>query len=171
MSGLAMPTAAQIEQQRQTILARLRQYGYPPQQLSDQQVLATMTNIPQQAVQYPQWVQDWYARNPQPSYGGRPGVDTARNPTYEDFNLRTPGMSNALTEIGSAYGVPMQAMYERYGTNAVERASADWVRERSSPYVRHDIRTDYMVGERPNYLGVMPNAPQDDVNRYYNMRF
>ena len=133
-SQYPMPTQDQIEAQRQAITARLRQYGYPAQQLSDQQVLGTMSNLPQRPVQWEPWVQDWMNRNPgNQNLGARPGVDMPTNQTFEDYNLRTRGLGPTPTEIGSAYAIPRGAMIEHYGQAAVDDQDKQWIVEHSTP--------------------------------------
>jgi len=150
LSNLPMPSPDQIQAQRAAIQQRLRQYGYPPQDLSDQQVLATMTNLPQGPVQWPDWVQAYFQQHPEAHAAGaaRPGVDSPTDSTFEDWNLRSRGMGNALTQISSAYAIPRAALIERYGLGAVEAAGDQWVLDRSTKTwngqpVAHDIRTDY----------------------------
>ena len=149
MSQMPAPTPDQIQAQRQLITQRLRQYGYPPVQLSDQQVLATMSGLPQGPVQWPGWVQAYFAQHPEAHAGGaRPGVDMPYNQTYEPYNLQSRGMGNALTQIGSNYAIPRAALIERYGQGAVDAMDAQWVRQGSTQTwngrpVQQDIRTDY----------------------------
>jgi hypothetical protein len=125
LSHLPMPTQDQIEQQRQTINARLKQYGYNPQQLSDQDVLSTMAPLPQKAVQWPDWVNDYFQRHPEDNVGPRLGIDRPTNQTYEEWNLKNHGMSGPIpTQVGASYGIPRGALIERYGQQAVDASDA-----------------------------------------------
>jgi hypothetical protein len=128
-----MPTQDQIEAQRQAIYGRLRQYGYPPQQLSDQQVLGTMSNLPQQPVQYPPWAEDWMRRNPQAVSGARPGIDMPSNQTYEDYNLRARALGGSPTQIGYSNAIPRGALIEHYGQPWMDEQDKQWMVEHSTP--------------------------------------
>lgn len=125
LSNLPMPTAAQIEQQRQLINQRLKQYGYQPQTLSDQQVLATMSNLPQGPVRWPDWVTQYQQTHPEQFNPGAPrlGVDIPYTSTYEPYNLATPALNTAVpTKVGAMYAIPREALIARYGEDAVTAA-------------------------------------------------
>jgi hypothetical protein len=126
LSNIPLPTQEQIEQQRKLIAERLRQYGYAPRQLSDQEVLSTMAPMRQGPVQWPEWVTEYLRRNPQENVtarAGRPGVDTPYNQTYEEWNLRNKALNPSTpTSVGVNYAVPRNALAERYGDAAYTAA-------------------------------------------------
>lgn len=143
LSRLPMPTAQDIEAQRQLIYQRLRKYGYSHiPQLSDQEVISTMTRLPQPAVQWPDWVQEYFKRHPEATNpaAGRWGVDVPFNMTYEEANLKNRGLNPAVpTQVGGTYIIPREARVERYGQAAVDAEVDDWIRRGSTPGAVLDI--------------------------------
>ncbi|HEY2617802.1 MAG TPA: hypothetical protein VGI78_10725 [Acetobacteraceae bacterium] len=154
LSHLPLPTQDQVNQQRQTINQRLKQYGYQPQQLSDQQVLATMAPLPQTAVQWPDWVQDYLNRHPDENVGPRLGVDVPTDQTYEEWNLKNHGISGSVpTTVGASYGIPRGALIERYGQAAVDAQDEQWVRDHSTnPQALAMLAAQQYGGQASTYM-------------------
>lgn len=120
-----MPTQDQVEQQRQTLYANMTKAGWKNPQLSDTQVLSTMSNLPMgpgaKLAGSPQWFQDWANQNPQAfqatvSTGARAGVDMPFNQTYDPSNLKT-----GYASVGYANNptIPREALVAHYGEAAV----------------------------------------------------
>ena len=123
-----MPTPDQINAQRALIQQHLRQYGYQPAQLSDWQVLSTMSNLPQRPVQNIPWVEDYLQRHPEERSGARPGIDLPTNQTYEVSNLAHPALNTSQpTSVGYALsGMPRGAILEHYGQATLDENDRNW---------------------------------------------
>jgi hypothetical protein len=120
-----MPTQDQVEAQRQTLYGNMTKAGWRNPQLSDQQVLSTMSNLPMGPAAKlegsPQWFQDWAQQNPQAfaaavSTGARAGVDMPTNQTYDPANLKS------YTSVGYANSptIPRAALVAHYGEAKVQ---------------------------------------------------